>query len=156
MKTNLIERTEQLFKKDFNCCQSILASFGPTQGLNEEDCLRLATGFAGGMNYQGKKCGAVVGAYLVLGLVYGNDIPNDELRKEFTYKNMRDFEEEFLKKYPSTDCNGLLGVDISTIEGFEKVGEEKLFEKVCPGVVRYAAELLEKIINANKKYTNGK
>ncbi len=145
------EKAELLFKQEFNCSQSILAAFGPQHGLHEKLCLKLCTGFAGGMSYQGKTCGAVTGAYMAIGLINGNYIPNDEVRKEFTYNHIREFNKRFLKKYSSANCNDLLGEDISTTEGFETIAEKNLFEEVCPAVVKYAAEIVEELIQKTIK-----
>ncbi|MCP3925071.1 MAG: C_GCAxxG_C_C family protein, partial [Desulfobacterales bacterium] len=68
-------------------------------------CLRLGTGFVGCMSYQGKTCGAVTGAYMTISLINGNNIPNDEIRKEMTYMHIREFNKRFLKKNPSLNCN---------------------------------------------------
>ncbi len=143
---NRVDKAESFFEQEYNCCQSVLASFGPSYGLNKNLCLKLTTGFAGGMSYQGKTCGAVTGAYMVLSLIYGNNISNDEIRKEMTYAKIREFNKRFLRKYSSTNCNELLGEDISTTEGFEKILGKELFESLCPKLVKLSAKIIEEII----------
>ncbi len=140
-----IKKAESYFKEEFNCCQSILAAFGPENGLNEDLCLKLGTGFVAGMSYQGKTCGAVTGAYLAISLKNGNNIPNDEIRKEMTYMHIREFNKQFLKEFSSTNCNEILGADVGTEEGMFKISEKELFEKICPSVVKRSAEIIEKI-----------
>lgn len=51
-----------------NCAQAILSTYCEAFGLERNLALRLAQGFGGGMAHMGKTCGAVTGAYMVLGL----------------------------------------------------------------------------------------
>ena len=67
------------FKTGFNCAQSVLAAFGPELGLSCEQCLRMACAFGGGIARQGRICGAVSGALMVIGLK-GEDYNPDALR----------------------------------------------------------------------------
>ena len=57
----------EMFRNGCACSQAILAVYGPSQGLAKDIALRLAAGFAGGMR-MGETCGAVTGAFMVLGL----------------------------------------------------------------------------------------
>jgi len=142
-----------LFKQDYNCCQSVLSAFGPSLGLDKSLCLKLGAGFPAGLGYQGETCGAVIGAYLVLGLLAGNTTANDELRKELTNGLIRGFLSEFRKTHRFTRCNDLLGIRIETPEGFDHAVENGLFSDRCPQFVGEASVILEKLI---KKYSEMK
>ena len=53
--------------KTMNCAQSVLVCFANELNLDELTALKIASGFGGGMA-RAETCGAVTGAYMVLGL----------------------------------------------------------------------------------------
>ncbi len=139
------ERALDLFSKQHNCSQAILAAFGPQEGLAEPDCVRLAAPFGGGIGRLGETCGAVTGAIMVLGLRYGGQTTTDPRAKAAMYERVRDFVARFKARHGSFTCRELLGCDISTPEGFRQVQERNVHQTVCPPLVRTAAELLEEM-----------
>lgn len=58
-----------LRKKEMICCQAVLVAFADEAGRNEEDLLRLGTGFGSGMGTMEGTCGALVGAIMVSSLL---------------------------------------------------------------------------------------
>ena len=62
-------------------------------------------------------CGAVTGAFMVLGLKYGNDDIHYKEAKERVYKLVREFSHRFESRNNSIICRELLGCDISNPEG---------------------------------------
>ena len=62
----------ELFREGAACSQAILSVYGPMFGLEETTAMRVAAGFAGGMR-AGDTCGAVTGAFMVLGLQHGSE-----------------------------------------------------------------------------------
>lgn len=135
------------FQEDYNCCQAVLSAFAPSLGLDKSLSLKMGTGFPGGLGYRGETCGAVIGAYLVLGLMAGNTTANDELRKEMTYGLIREFVSEFTKIHTYTRCNDLLGTNIETQKGFGHALESGSFQTLCPKFVGDASVILEKLIS---------
>lgn len=83
------EIAEMTLKRGHNCCQSVLSTYGPLFNLDNEICLKMATGFAPGISYKGKTCRVILASYLVIGLLKGSGIANDELSKELTYSIIR-------------------------------------------------------------------
>ena len=81
-----IEKAISSFRGDFNCAQSILSSFATQYGLDRDTALRLSSGFGGGMARLQNTCGAVSGAFMVIGLRYGMGIMDDTEAKEKTYQ----------------------------------------------------------------------
>lgn len=140
------EEAKELFLNDFNCSQSTLAVFSNELGINKEQATHIAAGFGAGMCYQGKTCGAVTGAYMVLGLVSGRLYPDSpEMIKENTYQLIEDFNKKFKEENRTLECNKLLGIDISTEEGIEKGRQMELFTKKCPLFVENAVKIVEDI-----------
>lgn len=137
---NKSEQTSLIFR-DYNCAQTIFSLFAPEMGLNTKTALRIASGFGSGMN-SGETCGAVTGAYMVIGLKSGHDTSNPEDKansKELILK----FNKLFLAEHPSLKCKELLGFDTSVPEQKEKAREAGVFDSQCPRFLKTAANILE-------------
>ena len=91
-------------------------------------------------------CGAVTGAYMVIGLKYGRSDIFDLSAKEKTYKLVREFSEKFKSRNGSIVCRELLGVDISTVEGMKAAKQKNIHGTCCQKYVKDAAEIIEEIL----------
>ncbi len=89
-------------------------------------------------------CGAVTGAFLVLGLKHGVATPDREA-KEAIYSRIREFADRFQARDGSLVCRELLGFDISDPDGLRRARESGLFTSVCPKLIQDACEILEEI-----------
>ena len=141
-----IEKAVSCFKGNCNCAQSILSPFSTQFGLERDKALKIATGFGGGMARFGRTCGAVTGAFMVIGLKYGMGINEDIEAKEKTYQIIRDFASRFQEINSSIICKELLGCDINTTEGIDYFKQNELFEKKCLQFVKNSVEILEDIL----------
>jgi C_GCAxxG_C_C family probable redox protein len=139
----------EIFNSGFNCSQSVLAAFCNEFGLHGEIALKIACGFGGGMGRKAKTCGAVTGAFMVIGLKHGQTQSGDKAAKERTYGLLREFADLFAKKHGSIECRELLACDISTPEGFKMADEKGLFKTICPKCVEDAVKILEKIVQVD-------
>ena len=121
-------RAISFFRGQFNCSQSVLATFGPEGGLSEDESLRIATAFGAGMGRQQHICGAITGALMVLGLKYGKGLNDPEERKTFTYVKTKEFFDEFRRLNGSVNCIDLLeGLDINNPEDHKLIEEQHFF-----------------------------
>ncbi len=145
-KMSNVDQALACFESGFNCSQAIFSTYGPLYGLDRDMCLRIASPFGAGMGYMQETCGAVSGAFMVIGLKYGRISIEDEESKERTYRLVRKFAKRFKSRNKSIQCGELLGVDITTVEGLEEAREKALFKTRCPAFVRDAAEILEEIL----------
>lgn len=136
----------ETFLNGFNCAQSVVSSFGPGLGISRELSLKLANGLGAGGNYNGKICGAVMGAFIILGLRYGTDSSDNIEARELLRSKLNAFSESFKKEFGSIECNDLLKTDVSKPENLQKLRDENVFHKFCTGVVSRAAEIVESII----------
>ncbi len=143
---NRVERVLSCFEEGFSCSQAMLSTYGPELGLDRETALRVATAFGGGMGRMGATCGAVTGAFMVIGLKYGRTRVEDEETKEKAYSLVREFADRFESRNGSIVCTELLGYDIGTPEERELAREQGLFATLCPRLVRDAAEIIERIL----------
>ena len=135
------------FKKGFSCSQAILSTFAEGTKLDNETALKVAAGFGGGMARMGLTCGAVTGAYMVLGLKYGATSAEDQQAKQKTYQLVKDFTEKFKARNGSCVCKELLGgIDLSTPEGMEQAKRADVLNTLCPKFVQDAAEMLEEMV----------
>jgi C_GCAxxG_C_C family probable redox protein len=140
-----VEEAKSLFAQGFSCLQAIMGAYAPSLGLDRETGLKLGAGFGGGMGRLGETCGAVTGAFMVLGLKHGNAIPGPQA-KEAVYVHIRKFAERFKGRCGSLVCRDLLGCDLNTPEGYAEAQEKKLFATICSKYVQAAAEILEEML----------
>jgi C_GCAxxG_C_C family probable redox protein len=133
-----VKKAVKCFEDGFNCSQAIFSTYGPDFGVSSEQALKIASGFGGGMRIDGT-CGAVTGAFMVLGLKFakGKDKPYDKIIK---------FADAFCRRNKSTNCQALIGCDIRTKQGMDKATNEGLFNKICSQLVKDSAEILEEIL----------
>ena len=131
------------FDQDFNCAQSVLAAFAPQLGMDENQALKLASPFGGGVARRGQICGAVTGALMALGLAQGADNPAGN---EDTYRLGQEFLQRFESKHGSLLCRELIDCDISTPEGLQQAREKGIFAARCPLFVRGAAEIVQDML----------
>ena len=143
---NRVELSVSLFRKGLSCSQAVLAAYGDQFGLEGEVALRIAAGFGGGMGRMAGTCGAVTGAYMLLGLKHGGTSGEDRQAKEKTFEAVREFAKRFRCRNGSLVCRELLGCDISTPDGFQLAKEKKLSASICPKLVKDAAEIVEEMI----------
>lgn len=143
---NRVDEAVSRFAEGYSCSQAVASAFAGDYGLTDEQALKVASGFGGGMGQTGGACGAISGAVIVLGLAYGATSPKDAATKAKTYGLVQEFVAEFSRRHGAVACPALLGCDLATPEGRERAREEGLTRKVCPAYVRSAAEILEKML----------
>ncbi len=134
-----IDAALALFAEGTSCSQAVLGAFGPELGVEHGVCLRIAAGFGGGMGRQGKMCGAVTGALMVLGLQLAAPDPDAKAR---VYAAVRDLCQRFTDRFDALDCTALLGCDLGTPEGWEQAVARSFHTEICPRFVEGAAEIL--------------
>ncbi len=141
------EEVLQEFEKGYDCAQVVFHYWGEKIGLDGETAYKISTGFGAGM-LQGETCGAVIGAYMAMGLKYGafEEIPEGEGQKVASILKNTEFRERFLQKYRSTMCRELLEADFSTKEGAEKIREKNLMTTFCPQLVSDILVILDEIM----------
>ena len=149
-----VSRAVQMFRDECACSQAILAVDGAPLGLPHELAMQLAAGFAGGMRI-GETCGAVTGAFMVLGLRHCSTDCNTPAGRSEVYARVVDFAGRFKRRNGSLSCRDLLGCDISTAEGMKQAREQNLFKTTCVQMVRDAAEILEEMGSQQKPGGDG-
>jgi C_GCAxxG_C_C family probable redox protein len=144
------ELAKEMFGKGYSCSQAVFAACSEGLGLERDLAIRIAAPFRAGMGRTGRTCGAVTGAYMALGLKYGDGGPEDNASKDRVCALVSEFDREFVKKHGSTVCNELLGCDIGIPEVRKEAGEKGLFFTICPGLVVDAAAIAEALLAREK------
>ena len=146
MKESRVEEVVKTHAEGFSCAQALLSVYGPELGMDRETALKIAGGFGGGMGRMAGICGAVTGAFMVIGLVHSMTKKGDLQQKELSYEYIRKFAEKFRQRNRTLVCRELMGVDVSTPEGFAESKAKNIARTVCPKFVRDAAEILEEML----------
>ncbi len=120
------------------CAQCTLVPWAEALGYDEDELMRMAAAFAGGM-FRGDTCGAVVGALMALGLAYGDD-------PALTAEKTAQFQAAFLERFGSTTCRDILGYDLSQPGELEKARESGRMLTACAEFVRFASETLQELM----------
>lgn len=134
------------FNNGFNCAQAVFTTYCEELGLDTEIALKISGAFGGGMGHIGETCGAVTGAFMLIGLKYGKSKVDDNNAKEKTYALVQEFNKVFKADFGSVKCKELIKYDISIDEEMQKAREEGVFKSVCPLLVKRAVEIIEEIL----------
>jgi len=131
-----------------HCCESTIIRIHNGKSLPgfDEDVMRIASGFAGGVGGWGMVCGAVSGSVMAMGLLHGcegTETPDvyEEKRmglRRRAQKLMKDFEDEF----GSGNYSDLRGVDRRTDEGkrhLEELRAQGILR--CDEYIEYAGNI---------------
>lgn len=146
-----VKQAQSLFLDGYLCSQSVLMTYADMFELNPETAARIAAPFGGGVARRGETCGAVSGAFMVIGLMYGHTSADDHESKEKTYQGVEQFISQFQERNGSILCNQLLGLDISSPEGLQSAYDSQLFVSRCPKFVGDTMEILNQIIDIEKE-----
>ena len=102
------ERAAELFLQGYNCAQSVAVAFCDVTGLDPDFSAKMASSFGGGMGRMREVCGAVSGMLMVAGLVYGYDIPGDDVSKKKHYTLVQELAGQFRQEIGSIVCREIL------------------------------------------------
>ncbi|MCP4119662.1 MAG: C_GCAxxG_C_C family protein [Desulfobacteraceae bacterium] len=133
----------EYFTKGYSCSEAIAAAYAPKLGLDLETAVKIATGFSGGMA-QGKTCGAVTGAFMVLGLTAGSGAVGDACSRDRVYLLVQEFSQRFTERCGATRCSELLamnGIDMNNPEQMKTLRQTG----PCAEMVEAAARILDEV-----------
>ncbi len=133
------------FLEGNGCSQAVLTRYCEKLGLDELTALKISSGFPAGMQMAGI-CGAVTGAYMVLGLKFADQESSQSAGRKRVYQAVAEFTRRFKERNNTLDCKELLGCDITTPAGKAIADQKDLFKKVCPKFVEDASQILQTIM----------
>ncbi len=141
------DKAMELFKKGYNCSQSVLGVFCEELGLNFDTAMKISSSFGGGMGRMREVCGAVSGMFMAAGLAYSTPVNN----KTEQYKIVQELAKRFKEKNGSIICRELLeGIETSTSPIPEERNENYYKKRPCIDLVCSSVELLEEYMKEVK------
>jgi len=149
LNIDLSQETVDQLTDGRRCSESILTVYGRQFGLDEHLAMKMGCALGGGLGSCGNTCGAVIGATLILGLNFGRTHKDDIASKSNLNRIVREYIDTFKATHKSINCSELIGFDRSTVEGNKMAIESGIIKKICPGIVKNAAVILEKILLQN-------
>lgn len=145
------EKAKELFKKGYNCSQSVLGVFCEDAGLDFDTAMKIACPLGGGMGRMREVCGAVSGMFMASGLIYSTTDGSAE-NKANQYKIVQELAKRFKEKNESIICRELLeGVESSTSPIPSERTESYYKKRPCIDLVADAVEILEQFIKEKEK-----
>lgn len=140
------DKATRTFRSGLNCSQAVLTVYSDELGFDNDLALNISCGFGGGMGRLQETCGAVTGAYMVLGIFNGRRYTDNASKKEVTYSMIQNFSKKFKSIHGTTDCKSLLKCDLKTEEGQQFAKENNLFETLCEKCISDSIGIIEELI----------
>lgn len=141
-----LKDVQECFMHGVDCGQVVAGEFEKETGLSKEVLRKLTAGYGGGM-MRGETCGLVIAAYNVLGAIYGHSEKDEDEQKGIFLTKMFEFNDKFTSTYSGLMCREVLGANIATKEGSQKIQEENLMMTLCPQAAVDTIEMLHEIID---------
>ena len=140
-------KARELFLKGYNCSQSVIGAFCEDLRLDFKTAMLISSSFGGGMGGLRETCGALSGAFMVIGLKYGYTTPDNPNEKAELYKKVRIVAEAFKEKYNTMLCRELLEAKNLIVKTEPSIRTEKYYkERPCAVFVESAVEILEEVL----------
>ena len=144
---NRPDKTEELFRKGYNCSQSVFAAFADVLGMTVEEAAKIASPFGAGFGKLREVCGAVSGMTLLAGYLKGYDDPADYESKKKLYRLIQRICADFEESRGTIICRELLGLKKGEDLGEPSVRTEEYYQsRPCIGACRTAAEIAERYL----------
>lgn len=129
------------FASGLNCSQCVIGQMADRLGYDEDELYKMAAAFGGGMT-RGDTCGAVTGALMAIGMLYGGEGAEANAK---VHEKTAAFHKAFRERYGTTMCREMLGYDFSKPGERDKAIAAGKMAEVCPGAVAAALEILDDI-----------
>jgi C_GCAxxG_C_C family probable redox protein len=137
------DRGSELFKSGFNCAQAVVGAFAKELGLDEKTAMKVSAGFGGGVGRTGEICGALSGAAIVAGMLYGATEGGDAESKARTYEEVQRIIKLFKEKNGFVTCRELKNPPAD--------GETAFRRRACAALVEDAIIITEKVLFDKEK-----
>ena len=142
------KRATELFKRGYNCSQSVVCAFCDVFGLGEETAAKLSEGLGGGMGRMRLTCGAVSAMTMLAGMKKSKGTHSDIESRTELYELVRAMAGEFKEKNGSVICGELLGLSKTMEESArpEERTEEYYKKRPCLGCIEDCARIAQKYL----------
>ncbi len=126
------EIAKKYFLSGYSCSESVVQA-AIDKGYVSEELLAISTVFSGGMGVR-CLCGAIAGAQLVIGAIYGKTKNSDGMKARALAK---EFSQKFMEKF-KVNCCKILSKD------YDFHSPER--KNHCTNMVEFSAQLLESVL----------
>ena len=123
------------FKQGYACSQAVVLAFAERVKLDPTVAKRISGTFGGGMGRLRQKCGALTGAFMIMGLAQGYDRPDDMEGNMAVYAKVRELNRRVDETFGTSQCNELL----IKYSNPEHVKERSHHQDICVRIVGDAA-----------------
>lgn len=144
-------QAEVLFKKGYNCAQSVVGAYADLYGYTLEQALLMSASFGAGIGRMREVCGAACGMFLLAGFETGCTDPADTQGKAGNYKTVQFLAGEFRRLHGSIICAELLGLKGKNVgEGYtpEPRTGQYYQKRPCVESVKNAARIYGNFLEA--------
>lgn len=141
------QRAKELFLQGYNCAQAVFIAFSDLTGYDVDDAARISSSFGGGMGRLREVCGAVSGAFMVAGCLYGYADETDKDAKTAHYALIQDIAARFIEKNGTIICRDLIGAEANDKSAVPTDRTPDFYKRrPCVELVEIAAEIIDEII----------
>ncbi len=146
------EKAIDNFYGGYNCAQAVFAAFCDVTGYSEEDAMRLASSFGGGMGRLREVCGSCSAMFMIAGILYGYTDTSTDVPKTEHYKRIQALAAKFKEKHGTIVCRELLKT-LNPDETPIPSPRTREYYKVRPCVkfIADAAEIIDEMIEEEKR-----
>ncbi len=149
-KNEIISKAQGYFDEGYACSQSVLLAFSGRFDLDERTVKLISSTFGGGMGRLRQTCGAVTGGFMVLGMAFGNEHPNDMETKLHAYQKVRELYHQVEGIHGTANCRELLLKHASEAQIEERKHHKIICRRVVGDVAGLTYDLLEQ--HNNQEY----
>jgi C_GCAxxG_C_C family probable redox protein len=146
MKTRQ-EQAISKFRSGLNCAQSVVSAYSTDFNFDGELALSISCAFGAGMGRLQETCGAVTGAFMVLGIDNCRKYSENKERKERTYAQVQEYSRQFSAIHGTLNCKTLINCDLRTPEGQKYFHDNNLHEAVCEQCIADSITVIDKLIS---------
>ena len=137
----------ELFRQGYNCSQAVVGAWTEEIGLPFDTAVKFSAGFGGGMGRLREVCGAVSGAFMVLGMKYSTGLPDPQSKKAM-YEKIQAFAARFKEEnhFHSIICREMLGLSGASKPAPAARTDAYYKKRPCAELIGLSAALLEEFM----------
>lgn len=136
------------FREGLHCSEAVMEAWAPNLGVDARFARTISLPLAGGSGVGGE-CGAVAGAFLVLGLKFGAGGPENNETFMTVMTKVRELADGFKRRHGALNCCDLLGLDVFTEQGHKEFLAKGMRQTHCARYIEDVMNLLEQMVGSS-------
>lgn len=140
------EQAIHYFNSGYNCAQSVLSAYAEYLDIDMNFARSITAGFGAGMGRLQETCGAVTGAFMIIGLHNSKKFTDNSSRKEASNAMIQEFTRKFNSLNSSINCRTLLNCDKNTEIGLQYFEDHNLGKTVYEKCISDSIKIINKLI----------